>query len=95
MAQRENRKMPSSTAHAAGRVNAQDEIIEAGGSWSGIVRSGEVVTIADLHGRQGVDFLCYCAESPEERYHAANTIKKARTLRLTTGHVLYSDTARR
>jgi uncharacterized protein len=86
--------MSSSTAHAAGRVNARDEIIEAGKSWSGFVRSGEVVTITDLQGRQGVDFLCYCAESPEERYHAANTIRKARTLRLTTGHVLYSDAAR-
>src|SRR5262249_37887162 len=39
-------------------------------------------------------FLCYAAADPEERYHAANTMKKARTILLTTGHVLYSDVAR-
>src|SRR5262249_37650753 len=27
-------------------------------------------------------------------YHAANTMKRAATMRLTTGHVLYSDVAR-
>jgi uncharacterized protein len=70
------------------------ETIGAGGSWSGIVRRGQTLTITDLEGMQGVDFLCYSQENPEERYHAANTIKKASTLRLTKGHVLYSDIAR-
>ncbi len=73
---------------------ACDETLAPGGSWSGIVRRGHILTITDLEGKQGVDFLCYAAENPEERYHAANTLKKARTLRLTTGHVLYSDIAR-
>jgi urea carboxylase-associated protein 1 len=73
---------------------ARNNIIEPGGSWSGIVRIGQILTIIDLEGMQGVDFLCYSNEDPEERYHAANTIKKAGTLRLTTGHVLYSDIAR-
>ena len=31
---------------------------------------------------------------PVERYHAANTLKKSKTLRLTKGHTLYSDVAR-
>ncbi|CAN5405287.1 urea carboxylase-associated family protein [soil metagenome] len=73
---------------------SSSEIIGPGGSWSGIVRRGAILTITDLEGRQGVDFLCYSRENPEERYHAANTIKKAATLRLTSGHVLYSDVAR-
>lgn len=71
-----------------------DSILAPGSSWSGMVRRGQVLTITDLKGKQGVDFLCYSSENPEERYHAANTIKKACTLKLTTGHVLYSDIAR-
>jgi urea carboxylase-associated protein 1 len=71
-----------------------DEIIQPGGSWSGTVLRGQILTITDLEGKQGVDFLCYSKKNPEERYHAANTIKKACTLRLTKGHVLYSDIAR-
>jgi urea carboxylase-associated protein 1 len=71
-----------------------DEILGSGGSWSGAVSRGQVLTITDLEGKQGVDFLCYSKENPEERYHAANTIKKACTLCLTQGHVLYSDVAR-
>ena len=34
------------------------------------------------------------ADRPEERYHAPNTLKAARTLKLSKGHVLYSDEAR-
>jgi urea carboxylase-associated protein 1 len=71
-----------------------DDTIVPGGSWSGVVRKGRVLTITDLEGKQGVDFLCYSSENREERYHAANTIKKACTLKLTKGHVLYSDMAR-
>ena len=71
-----------------------DPVVAAGAPWSGILRRGQVLQIIDLEGQQGVDFLCYAAGNPEERYHAANTIKKATTLRLTKGHVLYSDIAR-
>ena len=70
------------------------ETVTPGGSWSGIVERGEVLRIVDIEGKQGVDFLCYSAASPEERYHAANTLKRAATLRLTKGHILYSDIAR-
>ncbi len=74
--------------------NQFDEIIAAGKSWSGIVKSGQYLTIVDLEGQQGVDFLCYNAEQPEERYHAPNTLKAIETLKLTAGHFLYSDVAR-
>ena len=59
-----------------------------------VIGAGEILRIVDLEGHQGVDFLCYNAERPEERYHAPNTLKAARTLRLGTGHKLYSDEAR-
>ena len=75
-------------------MTAGDGIVAPGGSWSSVVARGQVLTITDLEGKQGVDFLCYAGDNAEERYHAANTIKTAGTLRLTAGHVLYSDIAR-
>jgi urea carboxylase-associated protein 1 len=77
----------------AGRV-VLDEIVPARMPWSGVVKKGQRLRIVDLEGRQAVDFLCYNADEPEERYHAPNTIKAARTISLTKGHTLYSDVAR-
>jgi hypothetical protein len=71
-----------------------EEIVPAGKPWSAIVKQGQRLRIVDLEGEQGVDFLCYAAANPEERYHAANTLKKSKTLLLTAGHALYSDAAR-
>jgi urea carboxylase-associated protein 1 len=71
-----------------------DESLAAGKPWARIIEKGQSLRIVDVHGQQGVDFLCYNAHAPEERYHAPNTLKAARSLRLTTGHVLYSDVAR-
>lgn len=70
------------------------ETIPAGCSWSAVVERGQHLRITDTEGRQGVDFLCYSAANPLERYHAPNTIKAAKTLRLTVGHSLLSDEAR-
>src|SRR5450755_230284 len=70
------------------------QIVPAGQPWSAILRRGQRLRIVDTEGDQGVDFLCYAADNPEERYHAANTLKKSTTLRLTKGHRLYSDVAR-
>jgi hypothetical protein len=69
-------------------------IVPAGAPWSGIVRRGQVLRITDLEGQQAVDFLCYNAANPQERYHAPNTLKAAGTIFLTAGHKLYSDIAR-
>ncbi|MEM7222106.1 MAG: DUF1989 domain-containing protein [Pseudomonadota bacterium] len=71
-----------------------DETLAPGRPWSKVLATGQILRIVDLEGRQGVDFLCYNAERPEERYHAPNTLKAAGTLKLTTGHRLYSDEAR-
>jgi uncharacterized protein len=71
-----------------------EEVVTPGGRWGGLLARGQVLRIVDVEGRQGVDFLCYNAADPLERYHAPNTIKKARTLALTTGHSFYSDIAR-
>jgi len=71
-----------------------DVIVAAGAPWSGIVPSGHYLTIVDLEGQQGVDFLCYNADNTQERYHAPNTLKASGELKLTRGHTLYSDEAR-
>ena len=71
-----------------------DETVAPGAPWSARVRRDQVLRIVDLEGEQGVDFLCYDAADPHERYYAPNTIKKSGTLRLTTGHTLYSDRGR-
>jgi urea carboxylase-associated protein 1 len=71
-----------------------NETISTGGYWAGVVKAGYSLQITDLEGAQGVDFLCYNAAHTAERYHAPNTLKAACTLKLSTGHVLYSDEAR-
>ena len=71
-----------------------DETVAAGKPWSAVVPKDHYLTIIDLEGQQGVDFLCYNADDPEERYHAPNTLKAIQTLKLSTGHNLYSDIAR-
>jgi hypothetical protein len=76
-----------------GRV-VRDDVVPPGEGWAEVVRRGQTLRIVDQAGKQGVDFLCYGASEPQERYHAANTMKKARSILLTTGHVLYSDVAR-
>ena len=69
------------------------EKIPARAPWSRVLGRGQKLRIIDTHGQQAVDFLCYNAGDPEERYHAPNTIKKAGRILLTAGDVLYSDRA--
>jgi urea carboxylase-associated protein 1 len=78
----------------AAMVIVAEQLVPAGKPWSAIVKRGQRLRVIDIEGEQGVDFLCYSAADPEERYHAANTLKRSKTLLLTTGHALYSDVAR-
>src|ERR671925_396548 len=77
-----------------GRI-VENRVIPAGGEWSGRIASGQLLRLVDLEGRQAVDFLCYSAADPSERYNAADTLKLAGTLFITAGHGLYSDMGRR
>src|SRR5262245_14878056 len=77
----------------AGRV-LEDRTVPPGGEWSGVVRRGQMLRLVDLEGQQAVDFLCYSAADPSERYNAADTMKVAGTIALTTGHRLLSDMGR-
>jgi uncharacterized protein len=68
--------------------------IPAGGRWSARLETGQRLRIVDLHGQQAVDFLCFAAELPLDRYNAANTLKLAKTIYLGKGVVLYCERAR-
>lgn len=68
-----------------------DEVIPPGGHWSGVVPQGATLRLTDLEGRQAVDFLCYNAKDPSERYSAADTMKISRQIFVGKGTKLYSD----
>ena len=78
---------------AAGRI-VVDEIVPAGRPWGHRVQQGEVLRLVDLEGQQAVDFLCFDAKEPSDRYSATNTIKVQGNIYLGRGTVLYSDRGR-
>ena len=57
-----------------GRV-LEDTIVPECEAWSVRLNKGDVLRLVDLEGQQAVDFLCYSADDPADRYIAANTIK--------------------
>jgi urea carboxylase-associated protein 1 len=68
-----------------------DEIVPAGKPWGHVVRRDEVLRLVDLEGQQAVDFLCFDAVDPGDRYSATNTIKVQGNIYIGNGTVLYSD----
>jgi urea carboxylase-associated protein 1 len=75
----------------AGEISRQ--VISAGGRFSARLEAGDRLRIVDTQGQQAVDFLCYTAEPPIDRYNAANTMKINGNIYLGTGTKLYSDRA--
>ncbi len=71
-----------------------DDTVPPGAPWSGVLEAGQCLRIIDEEGHQAVDFLCYNADDPSERYNAPNTIKAAGNITIGRGVVLYSDYAR-
>jgi len=69
----------------------QSTVVQPGSDWSGIVKRGQILRIVDLEGTQAVDFLCYNATDPSERYNAADTMKINGSLFIEKGTKLYSD----
>lgn len=70
-----------------------DLVVPPGEPWSGVVEQGNHLRIVDLEGLQAVDFLCYNAHDPAERYCAADTMKIAGKIFLERDTVLYSNLA--
>jgi hypothetical protein len=71
-----------------------DDIVPARAPWSARLEPGEILRLIDLEGSQAIDFLCYNADDPAERYHAANTIKVPGNIFIGLGSVLRSSRAR-
>ena len=71
-----------------------DDIVPARAPWSARLEPGEILRLIDLEGSQAIDFLCYNADDPAERYHAPNTIKVPRNIYIGLGSVLRSNLAR-
>ena len=67
-----------------------DEMIAPNDNWSGILIPGQALRIVDLEGKQAVDFLCYNADDPADRYNAADTMKYNKNVYLGAGHGIYS-----
>ncbi|WP_330303330.1 MULTISPECIES: urea amidolyase associated protein UAAP2 [unclassified Streptomyces] len=65
--------------------------VPARAAWSAVIRTGETLTVTDLHGNQAVDFLVYDAQDTAVRYSAPDTIHAQGNLFLTTGSVLMSN----
>jgi urea carboxylase-associated protein 1 len=68
-------------------------IIPAGGRFSARLEAGDRLRIVDTQGQQAVDFLCYTAELPVDRYNAPNTMKINGNIYIGMGTKLYSDRA--
>jgi uncharacterized protein len=69
----------------------EDSVVPAGAGWSRRLDKGQMLRIVDLEGKQAVDFLCYNAHDPADRYAAADTMKiNPGGIFLSTGTVLYS-----
>lgn len=76
-----------------GRV-IEDAVVPARGAWSGRLAVGDILRLVDLEGQQAVDFLCFNAVDPAERYSAPNTIKVPCNIYIGEGSVLRSSLAR-
>jgi urea carboxylase-associated protein 1 len=68
-----------------------DIVVPATRPWSGIVRAGQLLELTDLEGQQAVDFLCYAASDPGDRYNATNTLKVQGGAYIGLKTILYSD----
>ncbi len=67
-----------------------DHVVPARAPWSAVVRCGDMLRLIDLEGQQAIDFLCFNAADPSERYHAPNTIKVPCNIYLSKGSILRS-----
>ena len=71
-----------------------EEIVPAKHPWSGVIAAGDVLVLTDLEGQQAVDFLCYDAKNPADRYSATNTVKVQANVYVGLNTVLYADSGK-
>ncbi len=56
--------------------------------------AGELLVVVDPQGEQVADLVAFCADDLPEHLSSGRTLDYASTIRLTTGHVLYSNRSR-
>jgi hypothetical protein len=71
-----------------------DERVAPNAPWSGLVASGQVLTIVDVGGNQSADCLIYNASNTEERYSVPDTLAWQGNVYVGSGTVLRSNEAR-
>jgi urea carboxylase-associated protein 2 len=71
-----------------------EETIEAGATWSHVLKRGTSLRITDMQGGCNVGALFYNFDCPLERYDMPDTLKAQHATYLTKGFVLYSDMGR-
>jgi len=79
---------------SAGLELVFEEIVPARRGWTHELVRGDTLVITDLEGQQAVDFLCFDADDPGDRYSATNTIKVQGNVYVGLGTVLYADSGR-
>jgi urea carboxylase-associated protein 1 len=67
------------------------ETLAAGEPWLKEVKAGQTLRIRDVEGNQAVDTLFYSLDNPRERFDPQRTLRRQKSLYLTTGTVLYSN----
>jgi len=72
----------------------ENTVLQPGQPWGRKLSKGERLRIVDLEGKQAVDFLCYDAADPSDRYNAANTLKLNAKLFVEKGSILVSEQAK-
>lgn len=85
--------LPAQIPLPQGRI-VEDTIVPARAPWSARLARGDMLRLIDLEGQQAIDFLCFNAADPSERYHAANTMKAPGNIYIGEGTVLRSSLAR-
>ena len=75
-------------------LNTGEVIVAPKMPWSGIIEQGKTLTITDLEGQQAVDFLCYDADNPTDRFSATNTVKVQGNIYIENGSVLRADSGK-
>ena len=71
-----------------------EEALPGGCHWSGLMRRGTALRMADTTGRANLSALFVRADDRLERYNMPDTLKCQHTAMLTRGHALYSDMGR-
>ena len=71
-----------------------DHVVPARQGWARRIARGDTLVITDLEGQQAVDFLCYDADDPTDRYSATNTLKVQGNVYVGLGTVLYADSGK-